>query len=149
MDKYFELSSIYRIGTKYSFSFCAFTCGKKGINIDGHIDIPKGDIVVIDASSHGKQSDSGITIDPKKNYIAFKGSTNICDVEFYQNNLKIFVNLAEGKLDDPFNISRLMKTKTGEKIGHHGNGDYQVIYDNLETLDKLIYLIKQSYKVNA
>lgn len=93
--------------------------------------------------------DGDISIEPKKEYIAFKGTTNICDLEFYKNSIKVMVNLAEGYIHDPFNISRLMKTEDGKKIGHHGNGDYQVVVENEEVIDQLIYLIKQSYKVNG
>ncbi len=93
--------------------------------------------------------DGDITIEPKKNYIAFKGVTNICDVEFFKTYLKVTINLTIGQLDDPFKIARAMKTDEGKKIGHHGNGDYQVEVMSNETLDKLLFLIKQSYKING
>jgi predicted transport protein len=93
--------------------------------------------------------DSDITIDPKKEYIAFKGTTNICDVEFYKDKLKVLINLKLGQINDPFKISRPMRKEDGTKIGHHGNGDYQVVVDNDEIIDKLMYLIKESYKING
>lgn len=93
--------------------------------------------------------DGDITIEPKKEYIAFKGTTNICDVEFYKNCLKVLINLNIGQLNDPFKIARVMKKEDGKKIGHHGNGDYQVVVEKEEIIDQLIYLIKQSYKING
>ncbi len=93
--------------------------------------------------------DGDIVVEPKKFYIAFKGKTNICDLEIQKSNVKVLINLPVGKIDDPFKIAKVMKTSDGNRIGHHGNGDYQVVVDNTEVVDKLIYLIKQSYKING
>lgn len=93
--------------------------------------------------------DAEITIDCKKLYIAFKGAKNICDLELKKKDIKVMINLQLGQLDDPFDIARPMKDIDGKKIGHHGNGDFQVSYDSLEMIDKIIYLVKQSYKING
>ena len=75
-----------------------------------------------------------------KVYIAFKiGSRNIVDITVFKKQLKLFINLPLGKLDDPKLIARDMS-----KIGHLGNGDYEVSIDSNTDLDYLIYLIKQS-----
>lgn len=42
-----------------------------------------------------------------------------------------------------------MRYDDGSKIGHHGNGDYQVTVENEDIIDKLMFLIKQSYKING
>jgi len=81
-----------------------------------------------------------IDIEIKKYYIAFKGRTNIVDIEFTKNKLKIDINMKKGTLEDLLNII--------SEIGHWGNGDYRVILNNSNDIDTLIPLIKQSLKVN-
>ena len=34
------------------------------------------------------------------------------------------------------------------EIGHWGNGDYRVVIENIDDIDNIIPLIKQSLKVN-
>lgn len=96
-----------------------------------------------------KEIDEDITIDPKKIYIAFKGTTNICDVKISHKNLKVYINLKAGNLDDPFGIAKILRKEDGEKINHNGNGDYCVDFDKNTDIDKLMFLIKQSYKQNG
>lgn len=84
-----------------------------------------------------------IDVDPKKLYIAFKGSRNICDVEFNKNRLKIYINLRKGNLRDPLKI-----TKDVSNVGHWGNGDYFTFINNEDDIDNVIPLIKQSLKIN-
>lgn len=94
--------------------------------------------------------DADIQIEPKKLYIAFKGTkTNICDLELFKSNIKVLINLNVGQIEDPFKIAKVMKYNDGSRIGHHGNGDYQVIVEDENIVDKLMFLIKQSYKVNG
>lgn len=78
-------------------------------------------------------------------YIAFKGTkTNICDLELFKSNIRVLINLNIGQIEDPFKIAKAMKYDDGSKIGHHGNGDYQVTMENEDNIDKLMFLIKQS-----
>ena len=84
-----------------------------------------------------------IDVDPKKLYIAFKGSRNICDVEFNKNRLKIYINVRKGNLIDPLKI-----TKDVSDVGHWGNGDYFTFINNEDDIDNVIPLIKQSLKIN-
>ena len=96
-----------------------------------------------------KDIDEGITIDPKQTYIAFKSSRNICDVKIEKKNLIVSINLKVGNLDDPFGIAKKLIKDDGKKIGNNGNGDYCVKFDKDLDIDKLMYLIKQSYKQNG
>lgn len=83
---------------------------------------------------------NGICVEPKKLYIAFKSSTNICDITAKKNKLKVFINMSKGTLLDPTKITTDMSN-----TGHWGNGDYMVeIEDELEIFE-LMKLIKQSY----
>ncbi|MEG1596882.1 MAG: DUF5655 domain-containing protein [Bacilli bacterium] len=84
-----------------------------------------------------------IDVDVKKVYISFKGIRNIVDVEFTQNKLKIDINMKKGTLYDPLNITRDISN-----VGHWGNGDYRVEIANIDDIDSIIPLIKQSLKEN-
>lgn len=83
-----------------------------------------------------------IDVEPKKVYIAFKGYTNICDVEIKKNFLKVHINLKNGKINDPNGILEIAEQ------GHWGNGDYQYVIENSEQIDIVMPFIKQSYEVN-
>lgn len=84
-----------------------------------------------------------IDIEIKKYYIAFKGRTNIVDIEFTKNKLKIDINMKKGTLEDLLNI-----TEDISDIGHWGNGDYRVTINSFNDIDSLMPLIKQSLKAN-
>ncbi len=84
-----------------------------------------------------------IDIEIKKYYIAFKGRTNIVDIEVTKNKLKIDINMRKGMLQDLLSI-----TEDISEIGHWGNGDYRVTINNFNDIDSLMPLIKQSLKVN-
>jgi predicted transport protein len=82
-----------------------------------------------------------VEIRPRKEYVGFIRKTNFVDVEFQSKNLKIFINLKKGELEDPKGICRDMKG-----VGHYGNGDYEIKVDFQTDLDYLMFLIKQSYQ---
>lgn len=84
---------------------------------------------------------SDVEIVPRKEYIGFKRRTNFVDIEFQKKQLKFFINLKKGELDDPMSVSRDVST-----VGHYGNGDYEVRVNTQTDLDYLMVLIKQSYK---
>lgn len=82
--------------------------------------------------------DSSIKIETKKLYVAFKQSTNICDIEIQKNKLKLYLNAKWGLIDDP---KHLFKDMRG--IGHWGNGDYQAEISNDDNIGYIIDLIRQ------
>lgn len=84
-----------------------------------------------------------INIDPRKHYIAFKGSTNIIDIEVQQKQLKIHLNMKKGTLKDPENL-----TIDQSNIGRWGNGDYRIDLKDLDEIEYITYLFKQSYEIN-
>ena len=80
-----------------------------------------------------------IEIIPKKVYIAFKkDKKNIVDIQILNKGLKIFINLKKGELEDPKGLARDIS-----KLGHHGNGDYQLEVSNTKYLEYIMSLIKQ------
>jgi predicted transport protein len=82
-----------------------------------------------------------VNIIPRKLYICFSHRTNFVDVEIRNKDVKIYINLKIGELDDPKNI-----TKDVSNQGHWGNGDYEIrLYPDTD-LDYVMFLINQSYK---
>lgn len=80
-----------------------------------------------------------IEIVPRKKRIAFKGNRIICDVLLQKNSIKLWINLRTGELDDP---KKLMRDVS--KIGHWGNGDYELIIKDTDNLEYIMSLIKQA-----
>jgi predicted transport protein len=85
-----------------------------------------------------------ISVKPMKKYIAFRSKTNITDVVVHRKDLKIFINLPKGKLEDPQNLTRDVS-----EVGHWGNGDYQIRISSDDELEYVISLVRQSYKLNV
>ncbi|MBC7695204.1 MAG: hypothetical protein H7141_07140 [Burkholderiales bacterium] len=80
-----------------------------------------------------------IAIIPKKQYIAFnKDKKNYCGITILKNSLKIFINLKAGELDDAKQVA-----KDVSKIGHWGNGDYQIQVEDDNDLEYIMSLVKQ------
>lgn len=84
-----------------------------------------------------------VTVDPMKYYIAFKGSTNIIDIQVQHKKLKIHINMKKSTLKDPENL-----TIDQSESGHWGNGDYRIEIDNFDDKEYIMYLFKQSFEVN-
>ena len=85
----------------------------------------------------------GLEIKPKKLYITFVASSNVVDVNIQRNQIKMWLNLQKGELDDPKKICRDVST-----TGHWGNGDYEIGIRTDEDLEYILSLIKQSLKKN-
>ena len=82
-----------------------------------------------------------LEIKANKYYISFLSGRNIVDIQPQTKSLKIWINLSQGELNDPYNIARDVS-----KIGHHGNGDYEIKVDNDDNLEYILSLIKQAIK---
>lgn len=85
--------------------------------------------------------DPDIEINTRKLYIAFKKDRNIADIRIQQKNLKIWINLPCGELDDPKNLA-----KNVSNTGHWGNGDYEITIESTRYLEYIMSLIKQAIK---
>jgi len=88
--------------------------------------------------------DTKIKIKPTKKYIGFIAKTNFVDIRPQKKALKVWVNLKKGELDDPRALARDVS-----KIGHWGNGDYELHVSDNENLGYVINLAKQSFKKNS
>lgn len=81
-----------------------------------------------------------VEIVPRQLYIGFKLKTNFVDVEVRPKDIKIYINMKIGELDDPKGISRDVSNQ-----GHWGNGDYELRVTSNTDLDYVMFLINQSY----
>ena len=84
-----------------------------------------------------------LEIKPKKKYIAFVAGTNVIDVWPQRKALKIWINMNREELDDPKGLTRDIS-----KIGHWGNGEYELQINSDEDLEYILSLVKQSIKKN-
>ena len=84
-----------------------------------------------------------LEVKPKKKYIAFVSGSNVVDIHIQKNALKIWLNLQQGDLDDPKEITRDVSS-----VGHWGNGDYEIVMRTDEEMEYILNLIKQSLKKN-
>ncbi len=90
--------------------------------------------------------DDSIIEESKAKYIAYKLTTNFVDIVLLKDSLKIFLNVPSGTLVDPDGIARDL-TKP-HKIGHWGNGDYEVKFEHDQDVGKVMNLVQQSYEYN-
>ncbi|MFH1365989.1 MAG: DUF5655 domain-containing protein [Patescibacteria group bacterium] len=80
---------------------------------------------------------------PKKQYIAYKTSSNFADLIIYSKEIRITLNLKSGEINDPKDITTDF---TKPHKGHWGNGDYEVILKDINDTPYVIFLIEQAYK---
>lgn len=82
-----------------------------------------------------------ITIKSKKLCVGFFVSkNNFVDISLQKNQIKLWLNLRKGSLDDPKGFTRNV-----HGVGHWGNGDYEVTVTSNTDLDYLMTLVKQAY----
>ena len=80
-----------------------------------------------------------IEIEYRKEYIAFRKNSNFADINVQKSGLKLWINLKKGRLDDPKNLMRDVS-----KIGHWGNGDYELVVKDDKNLEYIMSLVKQA-----
>jgi predicted transport protein len=90
--------------------------------------------------------DESIIEEAKAKYIAYKLTTNFCDVVILRDSLKIFINVPSGTLHDPAGIARDLAKP--QPVGHWGNGDYEIKLDRKEDLESVMELVRQGYEYN-
>lgn len=83
-----------------------------------------------------------ISVKPTKLYVAFQRKTNFCDICIQKNQLKIWLNAPKGSISDAKGITRDVS-----EIGHHGNGDYELVIDSDSDIEYIASLIRQSYNL--
>jgi predicted transport protein len=113
---------------------------------EDHLDNLPGEIVELYQELKDRVLGLGenIEVRPRKKYIGFVANSNFVDVHPQMSQLKLWINMTKGELDDPKNIARDVSA-----IGHWGNGDYEVIIKSDDNLSYLITLIKQSFSKHS
>lgn len=86
-----------------------------------------------------------VEIKATKLYVAFTANgSNFTDIALQKQGLKLWINLPQGELEDPYKLARDVSS-----IGHYGNGAYELAVKNADKLDYILTLIKQSYMQKA
>jgi len=113
---------------------------------DDHLKSTSDDVKELYEELKGRIYNLGdsIEIKPTKYYIAFKSNTNFIDFRIQKNQVKIWLNVRKGSIDDPKSITRDISN-----VGHWGNGDYEIKIKPEDDLDYLMTLIRQSYEINS
>ena len=75
-----------------------------------------------------------------KTYIGYKHGKNFCEVQPQASGLKIWLDISPAELDDPRGMGRDVT-----EIGHHGTGRVEVRLSELDELEHVSSLIRQSY----
>lgn len=78
---------------------------------------------------------------PNKIYISYKHGKNFCEVRPQSKEIKIWLDIPYGDLDDPKKLSRDVSN-----VGHYGTGEVETKLGNLSELGDVMYLVEQSYK---
>lgn len=113
--------------------------------IEDHLEGKKDDVFNLFSALQerimGLNEDGDILERPLKTYIGYKHGTNFCEVTVQTNELKLWVDIAPTELDDPYELGRDVS-----EIGHYGTGNVEVRMNDINDLDKVIYLIEQAYQ---
>lgn len=76
---------------------------------------------------------------PLKWVMMFKTDRKFAYIEIQKKNLKLWVNLKKGQLDDSKGLARDVSS-----VGHAGNGDYELTITDTENLEYIMSLVKQA-----
>lgn len=87
--------------------------------------------------------DGNISIKCTRAYIAYTlNNKNMIDIYPMKKQIKIWFNCKWGSIDDNKNLARDVSN-----IGHWGNGDYEIAFNNEQDINYLFALIKQVYEI--
>jgi predicted transport protein len=86
-------------------------------------------------------ADGDILEKPNKIYVSYKHGKNFCEVHPQSRDIKIWLDISYGDLDDPKKLGRDVSN-----VGHHGTGQVETKLGNLSELDDVMNLIEQAYK---
>lgn len=84
-----------------------------------------------------------VSLKPMKNYIKLSAKKVIAIFYFQKNNIKIYFNMKCAEFDD-----HKHKLRDVSNIGNAGSGNSEFTYENIEDMEYLLSLIKQSYNKN-
>lgn len=84
--------------------------------------------------------DSSVREEYKKNYIAYKTTTNFVDIVPQKSRLRLTLNMAFNEVHDSKGIC-----KDVSDLGRWGNGDVEFGVSNFNEIEDAMYLIQQSF----
>ncbi len=118
---------------------------QKEYSLEHHLHGQKEEIkkIFFDVREWITNLDKDIVEEPKKLYIAYKLATNFVDIEIRSKDIKLFLNIPKGKLNDSLRLARDVSN-----VGHWGNGDYEVKITTKSDLMPVFELVRQSYEFN-
>lgn len=87
------------------------------------------------------QLDPSVREEVKKQYIAYKATTNFVDITPQKRQLRLFLNMPFSEIEDPKGLCRDISG-----VGKWGNGDIEVILSSFDQIDYIMSLITQSYE---
>ena len=85
--------------------------------------------------------DSSVREEYKKQYIAYKTTTNFVDIEPQMKKLLVTLNMKFDEIIDPEGLCRDVT-----HIGHFGNGDIEIAISSSEQTDDVMDLVRQSFE---
>jgi len=114
-------------------------------DMDYHIkNIPQTTVVLYDALRIKLLHLSDSVVEKfNKTYIGYSTKKNFCEIWIQKGQIKIWVDSNINKLTDPYTICRDVK-----QVGHFGTGDTELVFHNMDELDIVFDIIKQSFKMN-
>ena len=89
------------------------------------------------------ETDQPIKEFPRRHYIAYKTNKNFVETLVQTNTIKVYIDLPINKVDDPKKIVEDVST-----IGRLATGSSCIKLSNIEEVDYVIQIIKQSYIYN-
>ena len=82
--------------------------------------------------------DAGVHEEVRKQYIAYKLTTNFVEVVPLASELKLYLDIAIEELDDPHELGRDVSG-----VGHWGTGDVEVRLSSIDQLEDVMALVRQ------
>ena len=106
-----------------------------------------GDVDIDSVFSKFKQQvlslGNDIKFNENKYYSAFKRKNNFASFKIQSRQIKLWVRVQKDKLIDPLGIARDVT-----KIGHHGTGNFEIIFSNKKDLPYILNIVKIAYELD-
>lgn len=88
--------------------------------------------------------DAGVVDEVRKQYVAFKLATNFLEIAPLVSELKLYLDISPGELDDPLGVGRDVSG-----VGHWGTGDVEVRLTSAEQLEGVMTLVRQAFDLQG
>jgi predicted transport protein len=89
-------------------------------------------------------SDAEISETANKMYISYKHGKNFCEVRLQASGLKLWLDIPQDDLSDPYHLTRDVS-----EVGHYGTGQTETKLASMADFDKIMALVEQSYQLTV